>query len=107
MSEAEASDPQDRDEGDFGWPVVSLSLGDEGLFRMGGVERSDGTESLWLRSGDAATCTLGALSRTPRSRRRSRSVTADSPRCQRPWCPPIGWEAPLDGSYYKLGSAAT
>jgi len=43
---------QDRDEGDFGWPVVSLSLGDEGLFRMGGVERSDGTESLWLRSGD-------------------------------------------------------
>lgn len=43
---------QDRDEGDFSYPVVSLSLGDEALFRMGGVERGDGTESRWLRSGD-------------------------------------------------------
>ena len=30
---------QDRDEGDFSFPVVSISLGDEALFRMGGVER--------------------------------------------------------------------
>lgn len=43
---------QDRDEGDFSFPVVSISLGDEALFRMGGVERSDPTQSLWLRSGD-------------------------------------------------------
>ena len=43
---------QDRDEGDFSYPVVSISLGDEALFRMGGVERAEGTESLWLRSGD-------------------------------------------------------
>lgn len=43
---------QDKDEGDFSFPVVSISLGDEALFRMGGVERSDGTESIWLRSGD-------------------------------------------------------
>lgn len=43
---------QDRDEGDFGFPVVSISLGDEALFRMGGVDRKDGTESVWLRSGD-------------------------------------------------------
>lgn len=43
---------QDRDEGDFSFPVVSLSLGDEALFRIGGTERTGGTESLWLRSGD-------------------------------------------------------
>ena len=43
---------QDRDEGDFSYPVVSISLGDEALFRMGGVERAEGTESVWLRSGD-------------------------------------------------------
>ena len=43
---------QDKDEGDFSWPVLSISLGDEALFRMGGVARADGTESLWLRSGD-------------------------------------------------------
>ena len=43
---------QDKDEGDFSYPVVSISLGDEALFRMGGVERAEGTESVWLRSGD-------------------------------------------------------
>lgn len=43
---------QDRDEGEFDWPVVSISLGDEALFRMGNVERAGGTESIWLRSGD-------------------------------------------------------
>lgn len=44
---------QDRDEGDFSFPVLSLSLGDEALFRIGGVERSEGTSSFWLKSGDA------------------------------------------------------
>lgn len=43
---------QDRDEGDFGWPVLSLSLGDDGLFRMGNVEKGGKTESLWVQSGD-------------------------------------------------------
>jgi alkylated DNA repair protein (DNA oxidative demethylase) len=43
---------QDKDEGDFSCPVVSVSLGDEGLFRMGNVERGGKTESLWLQSGD-------------------------------------------------------
>lgn len=43
---------QDRDEGDFDWPVVSVSLGDEALFRIGNVERGGTTESVWLRSGD-------------------------------------------------------
>jgi alkylated DNA repair protein (DNA oxidative demethylase) len=45
---------QDRDEGDFAWPVVSVSLGDEALFRVGGTERGAPTRSAWLRSGDVA-----------------------------------------------------
>lgn len=43
---------QDRDEAEFRWPVVSVSLGDEGLFRIGNTTRSGKTESLWLQSGD-------------------------------------------------------
>jgi alkylated DNA repair protein (DNA oxidative demethylase) len=44
---------QDRDEQDFAAPVVSLSLGDTCLFRLGGKKRSDPTRSLKLASGDA------------------------------------------------------
>ena len=44
---------QDRDEQDFDAPVVSLSLGDTALFRIGGVKRTDPTRSLKLASGDA------------------------------------------------------
>jgi alkylated DNA repair protein (DNA oxidative demethylase) len=44
---------QDRDERDFAAPVVSLSLGDTGLFRIGGTQRGDPTHSLRLPSGDA------------------------------------------------------
>jgi len=44
---------QDRDEQDFAAPVVSLSLGDTGLFRIGGAKRSDPTQSFRLASGDA------------------------------------------------------
>jgi DNA oxidative demethylase len=43
---------QDRDEADFAWPVVSVSLGDEALFRIGTVARGGSTQSVWLRSGD-------------------------------------------------------
>ncbi len=43
---------QDRDEADFSQPVLSVSLGDDGLFRIGNPERGGPTESLWLRSGD-------------------------------------------------------
>jgi alkylated DNA repair protein (DNA oxidative demethylase) len=43
---------QDRDEESFDWPVVSISLGDDGLFRMGGTNRTGKTQSAWLRSGD-------------------------------------------------------
>ena len=44
---------QDRDEEDFAAPVVSLSLGDSCLFRIGGKKRGDPTRSLRLNSGDA------------------------------------------------------
>jgi alkylated DNA repair protein (DNA oxidative demethylase) len=44
---------QDRDEKDFAAPVVSLSLGDSCLFRVGGTRRSDPTRSFKLASGDA------------------------------------------------------
>ncbi|MDO6734984.1 alpha-ketoglutarate-dependent dioxygenase AlkB [Octadecabacter sp. 1_MG-2023] len=43
---------QDRDETNFSYPVVSISLGDEGLFRIGNLSRGGKTESIWLKSGD-------------------------------------------------------
>ncbi len=43
---------QDRDEEDFSWPVLSISLGDDALFRMGNTYRGGKTESIWLHSGD-------------------------------------------------------
>lgn len=43
---------QDRDEADFSFPVLSISLGDEALFRVGGPVRGGPTQSVWLRSGD-------------------------------------------------------
>jgi alkylated DNA repair protein (DNA oxidative demethylase) len=43
---------QDRDEADLTQPVVSVSLGDDALFRIGNTERGGPTESVWLRSGD-------------------------------------------------------
>jgi len=45
---------QDRDEADLSWPVVSISLGDEALFRVGATTRGGRTQSVWLRSGDVA-----------------------------------------------------
>ncbi|WP_322867313.1 alpha-ketoglutarate-dependent dioxygenase AlkB [Aquicoccus sp. G2-2] len=52
---------QDRDEADFTQPVVSVSLGDEGLFRVGNITRGGKTESVWLRSGDVVV--LGGAAR--------------------------------------------
>ena len=43
---------QDRDETDFEAPVVSISLGDSCLFRIGGVTRKEPTRSIRLGSGD-------------------------------------------------------
>jgi alkylated DNA repair protein (DNA oxidative demethylase) len=43
---------QDKDEEDFAAPVLSVSLGDTGLFRVGGRTRKDPTRKIELRSGD-------------------------------------------------------
>lgn len=43
---------QDRDEEEFAAPVLSVSLGDTAIFRIGGTERSDPTRSFRLASGD-------------------------------------------------------
>src|SRR5215831_6495091 len=42
---------QDRDEHNFEAPVVSLSLGDTCLFRIGGTKRGDPTRTMRLASG--------------------------------------------------------
>ena len=44
---------QDRDEAELAAPVVSLSLGDTALFRVGGATRAGPTRSFRLASGDA------------------------------------------------------
>jgi DNA oxidative demethylase len=43
---------QDRDEQDFSAPVVSVSLGDEARFKIGGTVRGGKTQSIILHSGD-------------------------------------------------------
>ena len=43
---------QDRDEKDFTQPIVTVSLGDDADFLIGGVKRADKTTPLILRSGD-------------------------------------------------------
>ena len=51
----------DADENDTLAPVVSVSLGDDALFRIGGLKRKDPTERLLLHSGDVIV--LGGASR--------------------------------------------
>lgn len=51
-AEASLALHRDQDEADFTWPVVSVSLGDDGLFRIGNLTRGGKTESIWLGSGD-------------------------------------------------------
>jgi len=52
---------RDEDEEDFSAPVVSLSLGDTAIFRIGGLERAGKTETLKLASGDVLV--MGGASR--------------------------------------------
>ncbi|MDF2115900.1 alpha-ketoglutarate-dependent dioxygenase AlkB [Roseiarcaceae bacterium H3SJ34-1] len=52
---------QDRDEEALDAPVVSISLGDSCLFRIGGTSRSGKTQSLRLHSGDVLV--IGGASR--------------------------------------------
>lgn len=51
----------DRDEIDKSAPVVSVSLGDEAVFHVGGLKRSDPKTRLVLGSGDVVV--LGGASR--------------------------------------------
>lgn len=51
-AEAKMGLHQDRDEEDFDAPIVSVSLGDDCLFRVGGKKRGDPTVSMRLASGD-------------------------------------------------------
>jgi DNA oxidative demethylase len=43
---------QDKDEEDFAAPVLSVSLGDTALFRVGGTSRKESTATYELKSGD-------------------------------------------------------
>jgi alkylated DNA repair protein (DNA oxidative demethylase) len=52
---------QDADEADFEVPVLSISLGDTAIFRLGGPSRRDPTRTLRLASGDV--CVLGGEAR--------------------------------------------
>jgi alkylated DNA repair protein (DNA oxidative demethylase) len=52
---------QDKDEKSLLHPILSVSLGDDALFRIGGRKKSDHTESIWLSSGDVLV--MGGASR--------------------------------------------
>ena len=43
---------QDKDEEDFSAPVLSVSLGDDAVFALGGLKRTDPRQRLTLCSGD-------------------------------------------------------
>lgn len=43
---------RDEDEQDFTAPILSVSLGDTGIFRLGGLKRKDPVEIFELKSGD-------------------------------------------------------
>uniref|UniRef100_UPI001561DD07 alpha-ketoglutarate-dependent dioxygenase AlkB n=1 Tax=Oceaniglobus roseus TaxID=1737570 RepID=UPI001561DD07 len=61
---------QDRDEASFDWPVISVSLGDEGLFRIGGGGEGGSTGSGWAAPRGGG----GGAARGPRRR-----LTSDNP----------------------------
>jgi alkylated DNA repair protein (DNA oxidative demethylase) len=52
---------QDRDEADFSFPVLSVSLGDTAVFRIGGASRGGRTAQVRLASGDV--CVLAGEAR--------------------------------------------
>jgi len=52
---------RDADEADFSVPVLSISLGDIAVFRLGGETRADPSRTLRLSSGDI--CLLSGASR--------------------------------------------
>ncbi len=60
-AQARMSLHQDRDEADFSFPVLSVSLGDSAVFRIGGDSRKEPTATVRLASGDV--CLLAGSAR--------------------------------------------
>lgn len=60
-SKAKLGSHVDRDEEDLTTPVVSVSLGDDAIFHVGGTRRADPKTRMTLRSGDVVV--LGGASR--------------------------------------------
>jgi alkylated DNA repair protein (DNA oxidative demethylase) len=52
---------RDQDEADFRFPVLSVSLGDTAIFRLGGLTRADPSGRIRLASGNV--CVLGGEAR--------------------------------------------
>ncbi|MGE5510947.1 MAG: alpha-ketoglutarate-dependent dioxygenase AlkB family protein [Bacteroidota bacterium] len=60
-ADAKLGSHRDEDEEDFAAPVVSVSLGDDAVFHIGGLRRTDPKTRIALRSGDVVI--LGGSSR--------------------------------------------
>lgn len=73
---------QDKDEADFAAPILSLSLGADCRFKLGGARRADKAISLILSSGDA-------LLLSGPSRRRFHGVDKIMPSLARPLPTPL------------------
>ena len=43
---------QDNDEENFSYPVLSISIGADAIFKIGGLKRNDKSSSIKLRNGD-------------------------------------------------------
>lgn len=62
VASAKMGSHQDVDEQDFAAPVLSVSLGDDAVFHVGGTRRGDAKVRIMLRSGDVVI--LGGPART-------------------------------------------
>ena len=71
---------RDADEQDFAWPVLSISLGDPAVFRIGGRRRSDPTTSVLLEFGRRRRLRRRRPPRLPRHRPHPRRRLAPAPR---------------------------
>ena len=79
---------QDRDEQDFAAPVVSLSLGDTCLFRIGGTKRNDPTRrsgsppaTRWCSAARRGSPSTASTASCPARRRCCRRAAASISRC--------------------------
>jgi len=68
----------DKDEQTFDSPVISISLGDDAIFHVGGRKRGDAKHRVTLKSGDVVVLGGGALDQPGRFNLTLRRVTADT-----------------------------